>query len=130
MPPSTGSLFSQAIRTKFSVRRRRLGVKRLEVAPNVQLADTPEFPAIYKAEALDGRAFLNAIRAEKELGWTFLSPSALSVPGVRTGKFRLGRDELLIRANGESKISMEDIPVVKVDELENPKHPRQRFTVG
>ena len=100
------------------------------VAPGVQLVDTPEFPDIYKAEALAGRDFLNVLRTENELDWTFLSPSALFVPGERTGKFRLGTDELLIGTNGESKISMEDFAIALVDELENPKHSRQRFTIG
>jgi uncharacterized protein len=118
---------------------RKVGVKRLlvvggagslAVAPGKQLVDTPEFPDIYKAEALAGRDFLNVLCTEKELDWTFLSPSAFLAPGERTGKFRLGRDELLIGADGESKISMEDFAIALVDELENPGHSRQRFTVG
>jgi uncharacterized protein len=60
------------------------------------------------------------------LDWSFLSSSAFF---ERTGKFRLGADELLIGANGESKISMEDFAIALVDELENPKHSRQRFTI-
>ena len=106
------------------------GAGSLAVAPGVQLVDTPEFPDIYKTEALAGRDFLNVLRTENELDWTFLSPSALFVPGERTGKFRLGTDELLIGTNGESKISMEDFAIALVDELENPKHSRQRFTIG
>ena len=106
------------------------GAGSLAVAPNVQLLDAPEFPDIYKVEALAGRDFLNVLRTENEQDWTFLSPSALFVPGERTGKFRLGTDELLIGANGESKISMEDFAMALVDELENPKHSRQRFTIG
>lgn len=70
------------------------------------------------------------LRAEKELDWTFLSPSAFLVPGERTGKFRLGADQLLIGENGESKISMEDFAIALIDELDNPKHSRERFTVG
>ena len=118
---------------------KRAGVKRLlvvggagslEVAPNVQLVDTPDFPAAYKPEALAGRDFLNVLRGEREIDWTFLSPSALFVPGERTGKFRLGTDRLLVGANGESKISFEDYAIALVDELETPRHSRQRFTVG
>jgi len=118
---------------------KRAGVKRLlvvggagslEVAPNVQLVDTPDFPEEYKPEALAGRDFLNVLRGERELDWTFLSPSALFVPGERTGKFRLGMDRLLVGANGESKISMEDYAIALADELETPRHSRQRFTVG
>jgi len=106
------------------------GAGSLEVAPGVQLVDTPEFPAIYKSEALAGRDFLNVLRGENELDWTFPSPSAFLVPGERTGKFRLGGDQLLVRENGESKISMEDFAIALVDELETPKHSRQRFTIG
>jgi hypothetical protein len=106
------------------------GAGSLEVAPGVQLVDTPDFPAAYKAEALAGRDFLNVLRGERELNWTFLSPSAIFVPGERTGKFRLGTDQLLISDDGESRISMEDFAIAFVDELETPRHPRQRFTVG
>ncbi|BAK76867.1 NAD-dependent epimerase/dehydratase [Pseudogulbenkiania sp. NH8B] len=106
------------------------GAGSLEVAPGVQLIDTPEFPAIYKAEASAGRDFLNALRGESALDWTFLSPSALFEPGERTGRFRIGADELLIDAQGKSWISMEDYAIALVDELEAPKHTRRRFTVG
>jgi putative NADH-flavin reductase len=70
------------------------------------------------------------LREEQELDWTFLSPSALFVPGKRTGKFRIGKDNLLTGEDGKSWISMEDFAVAMVDELENPRHSRERFTVG
>lgn len=94
------------------------------------LVDTPDFPAAYKAEALAGRAFLETLRGERELDWTLLSPSAVFEPGERTGRFRLGGDELLIDAQGHSHISMEDFAVAMVDEIESPRHIRRRFTVG
>lgn len=106
------------------------GAGSLEVAPGVQLVDTPDFPEAYKSEALPGRDFLNLLRGEKELEWTFLCPSANFAPGKRTGTFRLGQDRLLALPNGESKISMEDFAIAMLDELENPKHIRERFTVG
>lgn len=106
------------------------GAGSLEVAPGKALVDTPEFPAAYKAEALAGRAFLDGLRREKALDWTFLSPSALLEPGERTGSFRLGDDRLLVDAKGRSWISMEDYAVALADELESPEHSRQRFTVG
>jgi putative NADH-flavin reductase len=118
---------------------KRAGVKRLlvvggagslEVAPGVQLVDTPGFPEAYKPEALAGRDFLNVLRDERELDWTFISPSALFAPGERTGNFRLGTDELLVGAGGESTISMEDYAIALADELETPRHSRRRFTVG
>jgi hypothetical protein len=106
------------------------GAGSLEVAPGVLLVNGPNFPAEYKPEALAGAAFLNRLRKEKELEWTFLSPSALFAPGQRTGKFRLGRDQLLVAADGQSHISMEDFAIALVDELETPKHSRERFTAG
>ncbi|WP_343713421.1 NAD(P)-dependent oxidoreductase [Inquilinus sp.] len=106
------------------------GAGSLEVAPGVQLVDTPEFPALYKEEASKGRDYLNLLRGETGLDWTFLSPSALIAPGERTGKFRLGGDQLLVGADGQSRISQEDYAVALIDELEKPAHSRQRFTVG
>lgn len=106
------------------------GAATLEVAPAHMLIDAPGFPAAYRPEAEAGRRFLDVLRAERTLDWTFLSPSAEFVPGERTGKFRLGSDQLLTDANGKSWISMEDYAIAFVDELETPKHSRQRFTVG
>lgn len=106
------------------------GAGSLEVAPGKALIDTPNFPDAYKAEAGAGGALLKRLRSEKELDWTFLSPSALFAPGERTGKFRLGGDQLLTDANGKSWISMEDYAIALADELERPKHSRVRFTAG
>ena len=106
------------------------GAGSLEVAPGVRLVTTSGFPVAYKAEAEAGGAFLDLLRAEKELNWTFLSPSALFVAGERTGKFRLGIDQLLTAADGKSSISFEDFAVALADEIERPAHIRQRFTVG
>lgn len=106
------------------------GAGSLEVSPGLTLVNTPNFPAEYKPETLAGVEFLNVLRGEKELDWTFLSPSYLFAPGERTGKFRLGRDELLVGADGQSRISTEDFAIALVDELEQPRHSRQRFTVG
>ena len=106
------------------------GAGSLEVAPGVALMSTPEFPTAYKAEAEKGGVFLDLLRRETELDWTFLSPSALFVEGERTGKFRLGGDQLLTDAAGKSWISFEDYAVALADEIERPAHSRQRFTVG
>jgi hypothetical protein len=106
------------------------GAGTLEVASGVQLVDSPGFPEAYKPEALGGQEFLNLLRAENELEWTFLCPSAEFAPGQRTGKFRLGKDNLLTLPSGESKISMEDFAIAMINELENRQHVRERFTVG
>ena len=106
------------------------GAGSLEVAPGVRLIDTPEFPAAYKAEASKGGEFLELLRTTaKDLDWTFLSPAAMFVAGERTGKFRLGKDQLLTHDKGSS-ISFEDYAIAAVDELEKPAHVRERFTVG
>jgi uncharacterized protein len=106
------------------------GAGSLEVAPGVRLVTTPGFPVAYKAEAEKGAAFLDLLRAETELNWTFLSPSALFTAGERTGRFRLGTDQLLTAEDGKSWISFEDFAVALADEIERPAHIRQRFTVG
>lgn len=106
------------------------GAGSLEVAPGVKLFDTPEFPAAYLDEARKGGAFLDLLKQEQGLDWTFLSPSALIQPGERTGKFRLGTDQLLVDDQGNSSISAEDYAIALVDELEKPAHGRRRFTVG
>jgi len=106
------------------------GAGSLEVAPGVRLVTTPGFPEQYKAEATRGGDFLDLLRQEQGLNWTFISPSALFVAGERTGKFRLGTDQLLTGADGKSWISFEDYAVALADEIEKPAHERRRFTVG
>ena len=106
------------------------GAGSLEVAPGVQLIDTPQFPAAYRATAEGARQALNILRDETTLNWTLLSPSALIEPGPRTGKFRIGSDQLLVDANGASRITTGDYAAAMIDELESPQHARSRFTVG
>ncbi|PZO80915.1 MAG: 3-beta hydroxysteroid dehydrogenase [Mesorhizobium amorphae] len=105
------------------------GAGSLEIAPGQRLVDQPDFPAAYKAEATKGSEFLDLLKTVTDLDWTFLSPSALFLAGERTGVFRLGQDALLSNENGSS-ISFEDYAIALVDEIENPAHLRQRFTVG
>ena len=106
------------------------GAGSLEVKPGVQSVDTPEFPKEWKQGSLATREALNLLRKEPSLDWSFLSPSADLSPGQRTGKFRLGKDQLLVDANGQSRISVEDYSMAMIDEVEKPTHIRQRFTVG
>ncbi|MFF2319972.1 NAD(P)-dependent oxidoreductase [Agrobacterium sp. NPDC058088] len=105
------------------------GAGSLEIAPGQRVVDLPDFPAAYKAEATKGAEFLDRLKQEKQLDWTFVSPSAEFVPGERTGKFRIGKDTLLSNDQG-SRISFEDYAIALVDEIEKPQHSRQRFTVG
>lgn len=106
------------------------GAGGLEVKPGVQSVDTPEFPKDWKQGSLATREALNLLRKEPSLDWSFLAPSADLSPGQRTGKFRLGTDQLLKDANGQSRISVEDYAMAMINEVENPAHMRQRFTVG
>ena len=106
------------------------GAGSLEVAPGVALITTPDFPEAYKAEAGRGAAFLDYLRGVDDIDWTFLSPSAYFFVGDRTGHFRLGRDELLVDADGNSSISYADYAIAMADEIETPRHSRARFTVG
>jgi putative NADH-flavin reductase len=92
--------------------------------------DTPEFPNDWKQGSLATREALNLLRKESNLDWSYLSPSADLSPGQRTGKFRLGTDQLLKDAQGQSRISVEDYAMAMIDEVEKPRHIRQRFTVG
>ena len=118
---------------------KQAGVKRLLVVGGAgslllpgggRVIDSEGFPAEYKAEASAGAAFLDTLRQEKTLDWTFLSPSAEFVETERTGTFRLGQDDLLVSSEGRSWISFADFAIALIDEVETPKHSRQRFTVG
>jgi hypothetical protein len=106
------------------------GAGGLEVAPGVRLVDSPDMPPWVKPGALATINALDQLREEPELEWSYLSPSADLTPGQRTGKFRLGNDQLLVDATGQSKISVQDYAVAMIDELERPAHVRQRFTAG
>lgn len=105
------------------------GAGSLFVAPNLRLIDAPNFPAEYKEIAQTHADALEVLR-RADLDWTYFSPAALIQPGERTGKFRLDKDMLVADESGNSHISAEDYAIALVDELENPKHIRQRFTIG
>lgn len=105
------------------------GAGSLLVAPNVRLVDAPGFPEEYRAIALTHADALAVLRVA-DLDWTYFSPASLIQPGERTGKFRIGGDNLVADAQGKSRISSEDYATALVDELETPQHIRQRFTIG
>jgi putative NADH-flavin reductase len=105
------------------------GAGSLEVAPGVQLVDTPEFPEAWKGIALAHRDSLEVYRGA-DLDWTYISPAALIRPGKRTGRYRTGGDQLLTDEEGESLISVEDFAVAFLDEIENGRFVRQRITVA
>jgi putative NADH-flavin reductase len=105
------------------------GAGSLEIAPGLLEMNSPKFPPHVKPEAEKGAKYLEQLRASG-LDWTYLSPSRFFNPGERTGKFRLGTDQLLTDATGKSAISFEDYAIALVDELEQSRHVRARFTVG
>ncbi|MFI6641330.1 NAD(P)-dependent oxidoreductase [Streptomyces sp. NPDC050504] len=95
------------------------------------VVEGPDFPAAWRPIALACDEQLKTVRTEAgDVDWAYLSPAALLEPGVRTGAYRLGGDELLVDADGNSAISMEDLAVVLLDEAERPKHHRARFTAA
>jgi len=106
------------------------GAGTLEASPGVRVMDTPELPKEWESGAISTAEIKHLLEKELELEWTFLSPSLYLRPGTRTGKFRLGTDALLRDDSGASRISIEDYAVAMIDELENPRHLRRRFTVG
>ena len=110
------------------------GAGSLYVAPGVQLVDTPAFldhvPPNIVPGAQAARDELTRLRADTTLGWTFLSPPAMLAPGERSGAYRLGGEELLMDGDKPAGISVADLAVAIVDELEVPRHLRQRFTVA
>jgi putative NADH-flavin reductase len=118
---------------------RRAGVKRvlvvggagsLRVTPGLELLDTPDFPAAWRAAALAHREALGIYREIKDLEWTYVSPPAVMARGTRTGRYRLGGDDLLTDETGQSRVSIEDYAVAMVDELERGAHKRARITVA
>jgi putative NADH-flavin reductase len=106
------------------------GAGSLYVSPGVRNMDQPDFPKAFEGGVKATLLIKEILMKEPELDWTYLSPSHMLVPGQRTGVFRLGLDDLLIGKDGESRISVEDYAVAMIDELEQPRHSRRRFTVG
>lgn len=106
------------------------GAGSLFVTPGLREMDGPGFPDFVKPEARAGSDFLDFLRSTQGLDWTFISPSRMFEPGVRSGAYRSGKDDLLFDATGKSWISMEDYALAMVDELEQGRHLRERFTVG
>lgn len=107
------------------------GAGSLRVGPGRLVMDGPDIPK----ELLPGiqglaKIYTDFLLPERYVDWVFLSPAANLIPGKRTGKFRLGKDDLIVDANGESRISVEDYAVAMVDELEKPSHHYERFTLG
>lgn len=119
---------------------RKSGVKRLLCvggagtlfcAPGIRVVDSGAIPVEIMGGAKSlGEFYLNTLCNEKEIDWVFFSPAGLLEPGKRTGKFRLGKDDLIVDETGKSHISVGDYALAMVDELEQANHHRERFTIG
>jgi hypothetical protein len=107
------------------------GAGSLYMSSGVRLMDTGTIPEPF-ISAIRGLAgfYLNDLTSEKTLDWVFFSPAQKIAPGRRTGKFRLGKDDMILDAEGKSNISVEDYAAAMIDEAENPAHHRERFTIG
>lgn len=107
------------------------GAGYLFVAPGVRVVDTGVIPnSILGGVRSLGKFYLDTLLIEKDIDWVFFAPAGSLVPGSRTGKFRLGKDNLVVDTKGDSKISIEDYAMAMVDELEKPAHHCERFTIG
>ncbi|HEX9343156.1 MAG TPA: NAD(P)-dependent oxidoreductase [Actinomycetota bacterium] len=106
------------------------GAGSLEAAPGVRVIDTPDFPPAWKPTAQAHADALEVYRTITDLDWTYISPAALIGPGERTGQFRIGGDQLLTDAEGNSRISIPDYAIAFVDELEQGDAIRRRITIA
>ena len=108
------------------------GAGTLFCAPGLRVVDSGAIPEeIMGGVRPLGDFYLNTLTQEQDIDWTFFSPAgAFDEKGERTGLFRLGKDDLIVDANGQSHISVEDYAVAMVDELEKPAHHKERFTIG
>lgn len=104
------------------------------VAPGGPRVVDSGFPEAFKAEALEAIGVLEDLQADESgLDWFFVHPAGgfgAWNPGERTGEYRIGGDVIVTDEAGESYISGPDLAVAVLDEVEQPKHSRQRFTVG
>ena len=138
------AIYEEFIRGSEAIQEavKKAGVKRfivvggagsLEIAPGVQLVDSSEFPAEYKPGALGARDYLNILKKEQDLDWTFVSPAILmhhGTSGVRKGHYRTGLDNPVFDEKGQSILSVEDLAMAIVDEVEKPKFLKKRFTAA
>jgi len=106
------------------------GAASLKTGDGKRLFDSPHFPDAYRAEAGAGIAFLDALRVSGGPDWTFLSPAMVFDTGPRTGTYRTGKDDLLTDKDGNSFISFADYAIAMADEIETPRHHRERFAVA
>lgn len=96
----------------------------------LMVMETPDFPDIFTPTAKGQGRNLQELQETATITWTFISPSAMfDAEGKRTGAYQSGKDHLLVNSKGESYISYADYAIAVVDEIENPQHINERFTV-
>ncbi len=98
-----------------------------------QVVDSPQFPAEYKQGASAARDYLGELRQNTQLDWTFFSPALEMHPGIatgRTGHYRLDTESPVFNEAGRSYLSVQDLAVAVLDEVEQARYPRQRFTAA
>jgi len=107
------------------------GAASLFISPGKRLMDSGIIPdSFLPAVRALASVYLDNLTNEKTSDWVFFSPAGNIAPGQRTGKFRLGKDDMILDSEGKSNISVQDYAVAMIDELEKPVHHRERFTIG
>ena len=111
------------------------GAGSLYVAPGVQLIDTPAFPQEIYDGANAARELLRDLQARDDLNWSLISPPArlgaeAGFSEERTGKYRLGQDDLLLDGDAPAGISVADLAIAIADDVAQKAHLHQRFTVA
>ena len=105
------------------------GAGSLEVAPGVTLLASGHLPEAWVPIATSHAKALDKLKAS-DINWTYFSPAAFFEAGERTGKFRLGKTNLIADDKGNSRISFEDYSIALADELEKPAHERSQMSIG
>lgn len=140
-PFATAEVLPRAVRglidgmSKAGVKRLLVvgGAASLLLGDGTPLLSTPTFPEAYRAEAIGQRQALDELKGgatKAGIEWSYLSPAAEVIPGQRTGRFRVGGDQMMVDEQGRSRISAEDYAVAMLDEVEKPQHVGQRFSVA
>lgn len=111
------------------------GAGSLYVAPGLQVVDTPEFPKEIYEGANAARHLLTALQPRRDVNWAFVSPPArlgadAGFSETRTGRYRLGKDDLLMDGEMPAGISVADLALAIADDVERKAHLHQRFTVA
>lgn len=108
------------------------GAGTLFCAPGLRVVDSGVIPEeIMGGVRPLGDFYLNTLAKENDIDWVFFSPAGVfDQEGKKTGNYRLGKDNLIVDAEGNSHISVQDYADAMVNELEKPVHHKERFTIG